>query len=258
MLHSCLLNQSHQYKDTWSSPASSQQLRRASIHLHHHHSFVVPDWLSTGHTPKSQTAALAKMQIHAIQLFQVTSCIDRKDCHKSKLAKQRLGNTCSNSKFNFRNHFGCNSSSTALAPFHKRCPPCYKSNRHRKFTAGNFSRHSCRWEPAVQIHGTCHINVKWFNCHSAEVPLPNITVPKHEGSPPKAQQALPVCSSTPTNPMSRADTHRRASTFSANRIRSRVFASLKQPAQKKTHQIPRISDMLFHKDTYTEAEQTNL
>lgn len=37
-----------------------------------------------------------------------------------------------------------------------------------------------------------------------------------------------------------------------------VFASLKQPAQKKKHKIPRISDMLFHKDTYTEAEQTNL
>lgn len=105
---------------------------------------------------------------------------------------------------------------------------------------------------------TSHKCEVWFNCHSAEVLLPNIAAPKHEGSPPEAQQALPVCSSTPTNPMSRADTHRRASTFSANRTRSRVFASLKQPAQKKTHQIPRISDMLFHKDTYTEAEQTNL
>lgn len=157
MLHSCLLNQSHQYKDTWSSPASSQQLRRASIHLHRDHSFVVPDSPSTGHTPrdsptaftpKSQTAALAKMQIYAIQLFQVTSCIDRKDCNKSKLAKQRLGNTCSNSKFNFRNCLGCNSSSTALAPFHKRCPPCYKSNRQKIYCWKLFS-------PLVLLRGCC-------------------------------------------------------------------------------------------------------
>lgn len=37
------------------------------------------------------------------------------------------------------------------------------------------------------------------------------------------------------------------------------FLCLKQLAQKKMHQIPRILDMLFYKDTYTEAgaEQTN-
>lgn len=43
------------------------------------------------------------MWICAIQLFQVTSCIGGNDCNKSKVAKQRLGNTCFNSEFNFQN-----------------------------------------------------------------------------------------------------------------------------------------------------------
>lgn len=116
---------------------------------------------------------------------------------------------------------------------------------------------ACCWKIYGHLTWTLSDSVTMLRRSSLHTSHHPVT-PKYESSLPEPQQALPVLPSTPTNLMSRTDTQRRASTFSANRIRSRLFASLRHLAQKKMHQIPRSSDMLFHKDTYTEPEQTDL
>lgn len=74
--------------------------------------------------------------------------------------------------------------------------------------------------------------MKCFNYHTEKIPSHQPMPPKYERYPPQSSQALPVLSSTPIKLMSRANPHRRASTFNANRIRSRVFV-FKTASSKK-------------------------
>lgn len=104
------------------------------------------------------------------------------------------------------------------------------------FSPGNFR--------IAKISGASKEYMKCFNNHTENVL-------SHQLVPPESNQALLVLPSTPTNLMSRAEPHRRASTFSANRIRSRGFAF--QKSSSKTHPVPGISDALFCKDTRTEG-----
>jgi len=98
---------------------------------------------------------------------------------------------------------------------------------------------ACCWKIYGHLTWTLSDSVTMLRRSSLHTSRHPVT-PKYESSLPEPQQALPVLPSTPTNLMSRTDTQRRASTFSANRIRSRLFASLRHLAQKKSIKFPEV------------------